>query len=561
MRGLRPAVTTGLLLLAVLPALAGLVDLWLHRAEPFLPTGDHALLGMVVDAVGHHEVLLGPYSRFGWYHPGPMGAYLLAGPHVLLGGALQAMTVGVLVIGGLSAAGSVWLVRRRAGLVAGAWILLVLALSLQTLGDGFLRDTWNPHLPVLPFLVASVLCWTAVRGDAWALPVAVVPLSLAAQSHVGFLPAVGSVGAVLVAGLLLRGLLRLRRRRSVVAGEPQPERRLGRWVFAGVAAVAVGVLLWLPPVVQQVTGSPGNLEVLAEYLLEDAPEDPLGTPAALRAVADEFGRVPAQVMGSAVPGDPLLPARWPALAVGIGTGLFAVAMAVAVVRRRGDAVWLGILTLAVAAAAVPAIARVEGQAFGYLTRWTVVIGVLAWTTIGLALLPELSALVRRAADPRRTRFRPGTLLGVPVGALAAVAAAHLTLDTVQADTPAVDSSGELTALSEALLVDLERRGSAPGGEPVVRVDFATTTAQDVPVGTIIPGAGVVLALHDAEVDVQVADLWSLAFGDRYTARPDDADYVATVAYADGSSPPPEPWQQVLAVGDELQIYGGVPPAG
>ena len=37
--------------------------------------------------------------------------------------------------------------------------------------------------------------------------------------------------------------------------------------------------------------------------------------------------------------------------------------------------------------------------------------------------------------------------------------------------------------------------------------------------------------------------------------------MATIAYSDGTSPPPEPWQQVLAVEGELEVYGGVPPAG
>jgi hypothetical protein len=53
------------------------------------------------------------------------------------------------------------------------------------LEPGFLRDPWNPYLPLLPFALYVVLCWAAICGDAWAVPVAVLPASLAVQSHVG----------------------------------------------------------------------------------------------------------------------------------------------------------------------------------------------------------------------------------------------------------------------------------------------------------------------------------------------------------------------------------------
>ena len=54
------------------------------------------------------------------------------------------------------------------------------------------------------------------------------------------------------------------------------------------------------------------------------------------------------------------------------------------------------------------------------------------------------------------------------------------------------------------------------------------------------------------------DVWRLMFG-RYAEGAENPGYVATVAYADGTSPPPEPWQRVLHVGSEYQVYGGVPP--
>lgn len=49
------------------------------------PSGDWAVLTMRVEDVGRHTPLVGPYSRFGWNHPGPLMYWLLAFPYHLFG--------------------------------------------------------------------------------------------------------------------------------------------------------------------------------------------------------------------------------------------------------------------------------------------------------------------------------------------------------------------------------------------------------------------------------------------------------------------------------------------
>ncbi|WP_147251964.1 hypothetical protein [Blastococcus sp. TF02-09] len=557
-RWLRWTLGVVVVLLAVVPSVLGLAALALDREQPYLPFGDQAILALSVDAVGEHEVLLGAYSRFGWYHPGPMATYLLAGVYDLMGDSTRALAVGTLVLGGIASAAAVWLVSRRAGAPAALWTVVVLALTVRTLGGGFLYDSWNPFLPVLPLLAGVLLCWTAVRGDAWGLPLAVVPLSLAVQAHIGYLPVVGAVVAVLVAGLVLRGIGRLRRRnRPPAAEDPGPHRRLWRWPVAGVAAVGLLALLWTPPVIEQRRGDPGNLSALADYLTDSAPEETAGLGTGLRSIADEFGRLPAYLTGNGVPPQPLLPESWPAVAIGVGLVLFLAALVNAVVRRRADTIWLGVFTAAVAAAGVAAVARVDGLPFPYLTRWTVVVGILAWTTIGMSFLPDLAALARRRMGPRRAVVATA----VPLGAMATAAVLVTGIGTAAADPPMTDVTGQLGRLEEAVLADLDQRGLRSGGDdPVVRVDFAPTTRPDELVGTFWPGTGLVLELARDEVDVQVSSFWDMPFGARYTDHADDAGYVVTLAYSDGTSPAPVPWQQVLAVEGDLAVYGGVPPA-
>jgi hypothetical protein len=552
----RPLGMLLLLLLAALPAALGARALLIDD-DDYLPVGDIATFELSVRDIGQHEVLLGPYSRFGWNHPGPMEAYLLAAPYRLLDGAHEALAVGALAVAGISAVAAVLLVRRHAGFLAAVWALLVLMVSVRLLGADFLLDSWNPHLPVIPLLAGVLLCWAAVRGSAWALPVAVFPLSLAVQSHIGYLAPVGAIGAVLVAGLVARGIQRWRERRR---GGEQPARRpWGRWLLAAGAAVEIALVLWLPPIIQQISGNPGNGDLLLDYLREGTDDPTAGISIGLRAVADEFGKLPVYLTGGQAPAELLLPERWPAWAIAVGLLLFGASLVVAALRRRAEVLWLGAFTLALAAAGVAAVARLEGLPFPYITRWTVLIGILAWITVGLGLLPEAVRGIRRAAPWAKQGERADVLMGVPLTALATAAVLVTGVGVARADMPSTDMSGELVELEAAVVADLDDLGlrTTPDA-PVVRVEFAPTTKATF-LGTTSAGTGLILELVRDGVDARGTDEFRLQLGRRYTQGADVPGYLVTLAFADGTSPPPAPWQRVLAVGLEYQVYGGVPP--
>lgn len=534
-RSRRRLVVLGLVVLAALPGLGGIVGLLLNWS-PFLPFGDQAVLELSVRKVGEDPVLLGAYSRFGWYHPGPLAAYLLAVPYRLLGEAHQALSLGALVIAAVTAVCCVLLVRRRAGDATALFTVVVLAVSVRLLGADFLRDSWNPYLPVLPLLLTALLCWSALAGDRWALPLATLPASLAVQSHIGFLPPVGMLAAVTLTGLAV-GAVRHRRRPPLLPA---------------LATVVLPLVLWLPPLIQQLTGEPGNAGAVLRYLRSSNPDSSIST--GLRGVADEFGKLPSYLVGTSAPERLLLPEMFPPWAIAVGLLLFAAAVAVGVARRRAEVLWLVALTGAVAVAAVAAVSRIDGPPFFYVTRWTVVIGMLAWITVGVALVPELAKLLER-------RPRPGRVaVAAPVALLAVLAVAASTVTavgTARAETPQTDYSGDISRFERAVIADLAATGTPRNS--VVRVDFAPTTRQII-VGTSFPGSGLVLGLVRDGVDVQVSTFWQLPFGADRSARVDQARYLVTLAYSDGSSPPPAPGQRVLAVAGEYQVYGGtVPP--
>ena len=154
---------------------------------PYSPLRDHALIELGLRRLAEGQPPeVGVFSRFGWYHPGPALYYVLSVPYLLVGQRSIALPIGALVVNAACLLGVAFLVRRHRGLVSALWALLVCLVFLRQLEHGILVDAWNPYLPVLPFFFAVLLCWAALYGDRWALPVAVVVLSACVQAHVGY---------------------------------------------------------------------------------------------------------------------------------------------------------------------------------------------------------------------------------------------------------------------------------------------------------------------------------------------------------------------------------------
>jgi hypothetical protein len=71
-------VRPGPLLVLALPLLVGAVRLAANLTDDFWSYGDLAVIELSVRNALRGHPLLGPYSRFGWDHPGPALFYLLA---------------------------------------------------------------------------------------------------------------------------------------------------------------------------------------------------------------------------------------------------------------------------------------------------------------------------------------------------------------------------------------------------------------------------------------------------------------------------------------------------
>jgi hypothetical protein len=426
----------------LLPFVVGIVALLVVVGGDYHPVHDLAQIELRIRDVGHHEVLLGPYSRDGWYHPGPAMFYLLALPYRLTGSSSAGMDAGALLINGAAVAGMALVARRRGGTPLCVITLLCCGLLVRSLGPDFLRDPWNPSLPVLSFGLVLFLSWAMTCGEIWALPVGTAVASFVVQTHIGYLTLAFPLLAWGVAWLLVLAVRR--------PGEVDRRR------LAGATLLTVGVagVLWAPPVIQQITTEPGNFGEAFEYFrLTDDRAHTLAD--GWRVLAAQFTLPPEWITGNralTITGEPTALYR----AAPVPLLLVALLAAAVVLWRRGpsDARRL-VLTLALALGlGLLAVANTNGLAFMYRLRWVEVVAMTAGVVVLWAAwvaLPE----GWRAPLPRHRLGLAAALLVVVLVVVGGVSAAR-------AGTPQDHESAAVAALTPDVEAALP-----PGDGPVL----------------------------------------------------------------------------------------------
>jgi hypothetical protein len=479
----RAAVVAGTAL-GTAPFVAGLV---VDLAHGWLPLGDDAV---IADrswlALGSHGPLLGQVTvATAGGHPtydlGPLLYWLLAIPvhvdpvHGVLWGAALWSAVAVTLT--VAAANRVF--GPPGALLAGA-VFPVLAAGVPMVA---LDPTWNPSIGLCWYVAAAGAGIAVAAGHRWWLPVLVATGSVAAQCHLSL----AASFPLLVPVTLLVG----------VAGERRGERRAWLAPIGAGAVVALGC--WAAPVVQQLTGHPGNLSALATATGHGAD---LGLARALHTLGTTLGVPPLwwrQI-------ERFTFHQFVALYT---TGSIPVAVA-AEVAVAGSAVlaWrtgrrplaaAAVVTLVLGAALVAVVAhfpRTAILALGYTVRPAYVVGILTWTVLAWAVAVAVAALLRRArragrpvgapeTPTVRDRLRPRVAtVGTVAGALAAVGLVAVAVVAersdgnvpVQAETAAqvrvVDAAiRPLTADGPIVLHVAPDPALPPGGLEQLSLDF------------------------------------------------------------------------------------------
>jgi hypothetical protein len=473
--------------------------------------GDDALIELMVRDVGTaHTPLVGSYQRFGWNQPGALLFYVLTVPYRLAGSEFAGLQLGALLLNAASLVGIAIVGLRRGGAVLGLWALLLAGVLAWGLGPGPLADPWEPHALVLPTAFLVLLAYHVAAGAAWGLPVVAGVATLLAQSYAAH----ASVAAALLAWAAVALVVG-----AVRGGE-------GRRLLAPVlTTAAVLLVLWSPPLLEQVRGDPGNLTEAWRFLRE--PHSTLGLADAWSAVSLQLGRRPPW-LGVDVPLVPLtatvdvhaaaVPVALLALGVGLGVAAW----------RRDRSVLLGVTALVVVGASTFGLSRLVGELFPWIVVPTRAAGFACWLAAGWCCYAGLGDRIRVRLD---RIVVPGLAAGLVVVSVAGVVDAA----THDEDDPVRDA---LVRLGEAGAADL--RGV--DGPVLVRSE-----AQDARLvfGNGIGPELVALVLERDGIDVVVDRRLANRFGDHrakprtaladlvlVTGRPEGTDGFRRVATAD-----------------------------
>ena len=117
---------------------------------------------------------------------------------------------------------------------------------------------WTPYVTILPFWALLLFLADLPHRPALAVPACILACFVI-QTHVGYFPVVGTMGLLSALFILERQWGDPFRSRKPTAGHSQ---RVGFWLSW---TLVLGVLLWTPPVIEEITGYPGNLSALIGF--------------------------------------------------------------------------------------------------------------------------------------------------------------------------------------------------------------------------------------------------------------------------------------------------------
>jgi hypothetical protein len=409
------------LALGLAAALPIIVSIGHVIAVGWAPIGDDGIIAIrSYDVFSGHSPLLGlPSSGPSGvldqqvYHPGPLLFWLLAVPAHFLGAISLPITMGL--VNCACVVGSVVLADRRGGLPLAVAVAVAFPVMLASVPAEAYTDIWNPAAPLLPTALLMFVAWSLACGEYRLLPVAVLLGSFAAQSHLIYsLPALG---------MLLVGVIGLLLTRRSAPGRLTADKSWVRWV---VAAIAVGLLCWSAPLVDQVTNQPGNLVLLSRAARADEPT--LGLGLGRRALIHAVGTRPWWLQAPRSPleriGD--LGTHPNGFAIGSAVVVLGGLIGVLLVgwrRGRGDVVAAAAVGLALSAALVLTTASIPQTSFasvGYALLWAAPAGMFIWVSLFWSVAVLIPAAVWEAVRSHRLAPAHGAATGLALAATAGI---------------------------------------------------------------------------------------------------------------------------------------------
>jgi hypothetical protein len=453
-------------------------------AGPVTPVSDTAVIESYTLYASRAELLVGPYSRYGWHHPGPLYFYLLAPVYALAGKSTPGLSAGALLINVASVVVLAWVLVRAAG----GWLTVTVAASMAVYVwrlAPLLVSAWNPHVVVLPLAALAVVAAAVATGEIGLLPLGVGLASFVMQTHLGVVPTTVALCAVLAVATWQAAGDAMRRRRAVIG------------------AAAVFAVLWAVPVAEQVSARPGNMTAIWRFF--SSPNR------GHQAVAAAYAAWSDMVTGIARPdlrvadGSPFRRSRWRPARTAAGCEIVALA-AIALIagrRRRFEAALAVVLLLALAVAFV-AVTRIDDVIIDHEVFWISALGALAFATIAGAVL----SAAWRSEAPKQ--------LAAGAAVFASAFAAYVSVGELRAITKRTFDPDPARRAAAIVGEALERRVRSTGARPLIQID-----QNEWPVA-----AGALLHLQRSRLPFAVEDDWLVMFTEHARATGAETDWIA-----------------------------------
>jgi len=481
---------------------------------------DMSMLELYTRHASYGEQYLGPYSRFGWNHPGPSYFYLLVPLYKLSGESASSLFLTARIINlacfaflALSVVG----VSRKNDFVLAAWTIVLLTFYLDRFGPDLLGNPWNPWIVILPFgaFIFSLAAFST--GRIAFLPVILFLGSFLGQTHVGTVPcALALSAASIVLFLVLR--------RSAGASRehvPTP----GNWACIGLAVVLF-VVMWTLPVLEETRNSPGNLSKLMTFFSTNAGGNTFSD--AFPALAKQVSWLPLWVIKK-------MPIAVPAFEYDLAAEFFTVLQMVLLpfVLRTAMRKGLRFRTALTALGGVGVLAgmwstlRIRGDIFPYLISWMSGIGLVTWAVLGAASIEYIADRLSVSDTDKRLWSRVAEASAV----IAVIGMVAFQLPGfVEASRRPPEDSVKVRTLSHILLTYLRDNHIQ---RPLIDFNWSQWSVE----------AGVIVQICKSGIDFAVkntrsrhAKNWPLLFPSSYSPRGHDDKHIVFGTSAMRSDP-------------------------